>query len=161
MSEVSLRDVMRTFPQGVVIVTAEGSDGMRGITVSSFLSVSLTPPLVLVSVMTQARAHDAIDAGRFVVNVLSDAQGALSDHFATPNLTTEQQFESVVTRGTPPRIEGCLGYLECKVTERVPVADHTLFVGEVERADLGKEGRPLVFQARQYWSLDAVVHDRG
>lgn len=161
MSEVSLRDVMRTFPQGVVVVTAQGAEGPRAITVSSFTSVSLTPPLVLVSVMTQARAHEAIDRGRFVVNVLGEDQGPLSDHFATPNLTSEQQFAKVETRGAPPRIDGCLGYLDCQVTERFPVADHTLFVGEVVEASLGKEGKPLVFCARQYWGLQAVVHDRG
>jgi flavin reductase (DIM6/NTAB) family NADH-FMN oxidoreductase RutF len=161
VSEVSLRDVMRTFPQGVVVVTAEGDDGARGITVSSFLSVSLTPPLVLVSVMREARAHAAIDRGRFVVNVLSDAQGHVSDHFATPNLTSDQQFEKVTARDSPPRIEGCLGYLECKVVQRIPVADHTLFIGEVERAELGVEGKPVVFYGRQYWGLEVVVHDRG
>lgn len=161
MSEVSLRDVMRTFPQGVVVVTADGGDGARGITVSSFLSVSLTPPLVLVSIMREARAYEAIDAGRFVVNVLGDAQGVVSDRFATPNLTSEQQFDGIARHGTPARIDGCLGYLECRVTERIAVADHTLFVGEVEKAELGVEGKPLVFYARQYWGLEAVVHDRG
>ena len=104
MSDVSLRDVMRTFPQGVVVVTAEGDEGPRGITVSSFTSVSLTPPLVLICVMKEARAHAAIAKGKFTINVLSDTQGALSDHFASPNLSSSEQFES----HTYPKLADCL-----------------------------------------------------
>ena len=60
MSDLSLKGVMRTFPQDVTAVTVEGNDGPRGITVSSFTSVSLTPPLVLICILKESRAHDAI-----------------------------------------------------------------------------------------------------
>lgn len=149
---------MRTFPQGVVVVTAEGEDGPRGITVSSFASVSLTPPLVLICINKQARAHQAIDEGRFVVNVLADDQGAVSDHFASPNLSSKEQFEGY----NQPRLEGCLGYLHCRVVNRVSLADHTLFVGEVEEAAIGvTEKRPLVFFSRDYWGLGSRTYDRS
>ncbi len=160
MSDISLRDVMRTFPQGVVVVTAMGKDGPRGITVSSFLSLSLTPPLVLISIATTSQAHDAIGDGRFVVNVLGEDQGKLSDHFALPNLTSEDQFSRLQAQGTPPVLAGCLGYLYCRVVERVTHADHTLFVGEVDKSELGKEGKPLVFFSRQYWGLGTTVYQR-
>jgi len=160
VSEVTLREVMRTFPQGVVVVTAMGSEGPRGITVSSFISLSLAPPRVLVSVMKESSAHEAIDRGRFAVSVLADDQGALSDHFARPNLSSDEQFRNVVVEGEPPRLEGCLSYLDCRVVERVSASDHTLFIGEVERAELGREGKPLVFFSRQYWGLGSMVHKR-
>lgn len=160
MSDISLRDVMRTFPQGVVVVTAVGKDGPRGITVSSFISLTLTPPLVLISINTTSQAHDAIGQGRFVVNVLAEDQGKLSDHFALPNLTSDDQFSRVESEGTPPVLAGCLGYLHCRVVERVTHADHTLFMGEVEESRLGKEGRPLVFFSRQYWGLGTKVYQR-
>lgn len=160
MSEVSLRDVMRTFPQGVVVVTAMGEEGPRGITVSSFLSLSLTPPLVLVSIATTSQAHEAIGHGPFVVNVLAEDQGKLSDHFALPSLTSEDQFSRVEAEGTPPVIAGCLGYLRCRVVERITHADHTLFIGEVDSSSLGKQGRPLVFFSRQYWGLGTTVYQR-
>ena len=164
--EVTLRDVMRTFPQGVVVVTAEGDDGPRGITVSSFLSVSLTPPLVLVAIQNQARAHSAIDRGAFVVNVLGEHQGAVSDHFATPNLSSEEQFAGHAGEGHLGGIrtlDACLGYLQCKVVDRIEQGDHTFFIGEVEHAQLGKdpEAKPLVFCSRKYWGLGQTVHDRG
>jgi flavin reductase (DIM6/NTAB) family NADH-FMN oxidoreductase RutF len=160
-SEVSLRDVMRTFPQGVVVVTAMGKDGPRGITVSSFLSLSLTPPLVLVSINRASQAHEAIDRGAFSVNVLAEDQGKLSDHFALPNLTSEDQFRPVDSEGTPPLLAGCLGYLHCRVVERIPRADHTLFIAEVEKSVLGRDGRPLVFFSRQYWGLGTTVYQRN
>lgn len=159
MSDVSLRDVMRTFAQGVTVVTAEGDDGPRGITVSSFTSVSLTPPLVLICIMTDAQAHAAIAKGRFVVNLLNETQGPVSDHFASPNLTSDEQFNGY----DYPKLAGCLGYLHCKVVGRTEQGSHTVFFGEVERAELGKpseEGRPLVFCARQYWGLGESVHER-
>lgn len=160
MSDVTLREVMRTFPQGVVVVTAMGSEGPRGITVSSFLSLSLAPPRVLVSIMKESRAHEAIDRGRFGISVLAEDQGAFSDHFARPKLTSEEQFRGIAVEGEPPRLAGCLSYLECRVVERVNASDHTLFIGEVERAELGREGKPLVFFSREYWGLGSTVHKR-
>ena len=159
---------MRCFPQGVVVVTTPAmpsGDGPRGITVSSFTSVSLAPPTVLICIKRDASAHDAIYDGRFMINVLSQHQGEVSDHFASPELSSSQQFEAtpLVQRfgdDDPPALDGCLGYLLCKVVERVPLADHTLFVGEVDRAELGAEGRPLVFCSRQYWGLGSPVHRR-
>ena len=160
MSDATLREVMRTFPQGVVVVTAMGSEGPRGITVSSFISLSLDPPRVLVSIAKESKAHDAIDRGRFGVSVLADDQGAISDHFARPNLTSEEQFRGVAAEGEPPKLSGCLSYLECRVVARVAALDHTLFIGEVERAGFGREGKPLVFFSRQYWGLGSTVHQR-
>jgi flavin reductase (DIM6/NTAB) family NADH-FMN oxidoreductase RutF len=119
--------------------------------------------------MKEARAHEAIDRGRFTINVLGEDQGALSDHFARPNLSSDEQFRDVAVEGEPPRLEGCLSYLECRVVERVPASDHTLFIGEVERAELGRQGqkaqegqpaKPLVFFSRQYWGLGSTVHKR-
>ena len=159
MSDVTLRDVMRTFPQGVTVVTAEGDDGPRGITVSSFTSVSLTPPLVLICIYKTARAHDAIRKGSFVVNVLAEDQGAVSDHFASPKLSSEEQFADYAH----PRIEGCLGYLHCKVVGESDQGDHTVFFGEVETSvlgDHGEDGKPLVFCGRQYYGLGGTVHER-
>ena len=156
MTEISLRDVMRTFPQGVVVVTAEGEEGPRAITVSSFTSVSLDPDLVLICIMKESRAHDAIASGKFVVNVLAENQGAVSDHFASPKLSSEEQFDGY----TFPKIAGCVGYLHCLVVGETAQGTHTVFFGRVERAELGSEGKPLVFCSREYWGLGDTVHKR-
>jgi flavin reductase (DIM6/NTAB) family NADH-FMN oxidoreductase RutF len=151
---------MRTFPQGVVVVTAMGREGPRGITVSSFVSLSLTPPRVLVSIMKESRAHEAIEGGRFAVSVLAEDQGGLSDHFARTNLSSEEQFRDIEVEGEPPKLSGSLATLDCRVVERVEASDHTMFIGEVERAELGREAKPLVFFSRQYWGLASKVHER-
>lgn len=158
MSELSLRDVMRTFPQGVVVVTAEGDDGPRGITVSSFASVSLNPPLVLICIMNESRAHGAIKKGAFVINVLAEDQGKVSDHFASPKLSSAEQFAEHAF----PKIDGCLGYLHCRVVSETVHGDHTVFVGEVENTELPetKDRKPLVFFSREYWGLGETVHER-
>ena len=158
MTDVSLRDVMRTFPQGVVVVTAMGDEGPRGITVSSFTSVSLDPPLVLVCIMNASRAHGAIAKGQFVVNVLAEDQGAVSDHFASPKLTSDEQFDGYAY----PELEGCLGHLTCRVVDSSVQGDHTVFVGQVEESKLGtsKLEKPLVFCSRGYWGLGGTVHER-
>ena len=158
--DLSLKDVMRTFPQGVTVVTAEGDDGRRGVTVSSFTSVSVAPPLVLICILKESRAHDAIQKGRFVVNVLAEDQGGVSDHFASPQLSSEEQFDGYGF----PQLEGCLGYLHCRVVDQTSQGTHTVFFGEVDQIELGaskdSELKPLVFCSRQYWGLGETVHER-
>jgi len=165
MDGEALRSVMRVFPQGVVVVTA-GPEGRepRGVTVSSFMSVSLDPPLVVICIMQQAKAHGAIEeAGSFAINILAEDQGALSDHFATPNLSSEEQFATVAHEKRPghaPIIGSCLGYLDCTVVNKVAQGDHTLFVGEVQSGKVLTESRPLVFYSRRYWGVGEETHRR-
>src|SRR3954452_19572876 len=85
-SERNARDALRSclgrFATGVAVVTFEGGDGPRGITVNSFTSVSMEPPLVLVSVARRARSHDALKGRPFCVNVLGAEQEAIARQFA-------------------------------------------------------------------------------
>jgi flavin reductase (DIM6/NTAB) family NADH-FMN oxidoreductase RutF len=166
MDAEALRAVMRGFPQGVVVVTAAPSGGEpRGITVSSFMSVSLDPPLVVICIMQKAQAHGAIEsAGSFTINILAEDQGAVSDHFATPNLSSEEQFSAIEHQSRPgkaPLITGSIGYLDCKVAGKMAQGTHTLFVGEVEGGKLLSENRPLVFYSRRYWGVGEETHRRG
>jgi len=161
----ALRSVMRVFPQGVVVVAAAPEGGeVRGITVSSFMSVSLDPPLVVICIMKTSQAHGAIDAaGSYTVNILAEDQGPVSDHFAAPNLSSEEQFAKVEHEnrpGQPPLIKGCIGYLDCKVVDRIAHGTHTLFVGEIQGGKVLSEGRPLVFYSRRYWGVGEETHQR-
>jgi flavin reductase (DIM6/NTAB) family NADH-FMN oxidoreductase RutF len=156
---------MRVFPQGVVVVTAAPPGGeRRGITVSSFTSVSLEPPLVVICILKSASAHEAIEeASAFAVNILAEDQGALSDHFAKSGLTAEEQFGTVEHQDRdeePPLIDGCLGYLDCTVVNKLEQADHTLFFGEVQAGKVLREAQPLVFFSRQYRGLAGEVYKR-
>ena len=153
-----LRALMRAAPQLVTVVTAWGPDGPRGITVSSFISVSLAPATVLVSVMKSARAHAAIAAGRFRVHLLAEDQAAVSVHFARPGLGSDEQFGAAFRgaldgrrEGEPPRLPDCLGWAECETVSAVDGEDHTLFLGRVREASVERgKAPPLLYVSRGY-----------
>lgn len=151
MSGAALRELMRCAPQLVTVVTAVGDDGPRGITVSSFIPVSLDPPLVLVSIQRAARAHPAIAAGRFRVHLLGADQAAVADHFARPGLDSAAQFGAGAESGDPPQLPGAIGWAECETVSAHDEGDHTLFVGRVRAAAVERaEAVPLVYHQRGY-----------
>lgn len=155
------RRVMSQFATGVTIVTAWDADHRpTGLTASSFTSVSLHPPLILVCVSQKAQSYPAIQAaGRFAVNILSWGQESASRRFATSTTAPgEEKFVGVEYRpgslGLPVLAEA-LAHLECTVVHAYPGGDHTIFVGQVETAecrdDAGKE--PLLYFRGKYSRL--------
>lgn len=136
----SLRSCLGRFATGVVVVTFEGPAGRRGITVNSFTSVSMSPPLVLVSVGTRARSHDALAGRPFCVNILGAEQEALARSFAGGDETPVAWVEDVEV----PRLRGVLAHLECRPWRRYDAGDHSLFLGEVVRFDY-RDGDALAF----------------
>lgn len=153
---LELRRVAGRFATGVTIVTAEHEGTPCGLTVNAFLSLSLDPPLVLVSIDRAARSLRCVDgAQRFAVNVLAEGQEELARRFATKE---ESKFAGVRTRlGVTglPLIEGAHAYVECRTERRIEGGDHVVFVGSVAAIALG-EGRPLLFYRGAYHAL----HDR-
>jgi flavin reductase (DIM6/NTAB) family NADH-FMN oxidoreductase RutF len=148
------RAALGRFASGVTIVSVQDDEGTHGITVSAFCSVSMEPPLVLVSIGRRARVHARIGAvGRFGVSVLSDAQLALSDRFAgRPDVVEAPAWE---TGGwDTPVLEGALARLDCHVEQTVEAGDHTLYIGRVVRADV-HEGEPLAYWRGAYRSVVA------
>ena len=153
----AVRALMRRAPQLVTVVTARGPDGPRGITVSSFIPVSLDPPLVLISVARSAKAHAAIAAGHFRVHLLGEDQEAVSNHFAQPGLTSAEQFggkyaEAAAAAGAgSPRLPGAIGWAECELASNADAGSHTLFTGRVVDCAVEREdASPLIYFARSY-----------
>jgi flavin reductase (DIM6/NTAB) family NADH-FMN oxidoreductase RutF len=141
-----LRRVLSRFPTGVTIVgTRHQPEGVCGLTVNAFTSVSLEPPLVLISVDKSSNTHGCIEAsGIFSVNVLSTGHEHLAVMFAQKR---DDKFDEVPYRlgeTGSPIMEGVVAWLECTVREAVDGGDHTLFLGEVLASE-EEEGRPLVF----------------
>lgn len=135
----AFRAAMRRVPSPVVVVTAEEDEKPRGITIGSFTSVALDPPLVSFNVGREARMHAVIEAcSRFAVQVLSEGQVHLAKRFAEPGLTSEEQFEAVPTayddHGTPI-LEGVSARFYCTPHSSVSAGDHTLYVGRVVGID--------------------------
>ncbi|MBX3000277.1 MAG: flavin reductase family protein [Caldilineaceae bacterium] len=145
---------MGRFATGVTVVTtmsAEDSgvaEKIHGMTASAFLSVSLDPPLVLVSVDKRAHLHAMLSGGsRYGVSILKADQAAYSQHFAgfgAPDL----QPEFTWVEGFP-LLENALGYVIARVVDAHAAGDHTLYIGQVEYL-AWDEGEPLLYFRGQY-----------
>lgn len=141
------RNALSRFVSGVTVVTVMDADEPHGITVSSFMSVSLVPPLIAVAVGRGARAHELLQPGRsFGVSVLSEDQQPISDLFA--DRPVELPDPLLIKEGFP-FVDESLARLLCRVTDAHRAGDHTIFVGEVERLAYD-EGVPLVYHRGRY-----------
>lgn len=148
------RSALSRFPSGITVITSTDSSGaFHGITVSAFCSVSLEPPLVLACIEKTTGSHDALQAtGRFAVNVLAARQDELSDRFAIPFTDKFIGVNFRIGLGGVPILEDALVSLECNLHRSYDGGDHTIFVGEVERAQI-RDGDPLVYFHGNYRDL--------
>lgn len=157
-----LRRALGCFATGVTLVTARRNDGTPvGLTVNSFSSVSLDPPLVLWSLSLYAPSLPAIqEATHFAVNVLAADQTDLSNRFAKPS---DDKFAGVaITDGLAglPLIDGAVAHFQCRNEFRYYGGDHVIFVGRVEA--YSHNGRaPLVFCQGRYAVADYSFHEKG
>jgi flavin reductase (DIM6/NTAB) family NADH-FMN oxidoreductase RutF len=155
-SGASLRAVMACFPTGVTIVTARGaSDEPIGLTVNSFTSVSLEPPLVLVCIAHGSSSHDSIITSEsFAVSVLSAAQADVARRFATR--PSEGRFDDVAWRPAPSGhavIEGAAAWLDCLIDQVIVAGDHSILLGRTVACGAGDDPA-LVFHRGEMGSTD-------
>ncbi|MEA2325796.1 MAG: hypothetical protein QOE68_755 [Thermoanaerobaculia bacterium] len=145
IDDAHFRLAMSHFASGVTIVTTSHDGHLFGMTVASFASLSLHPPLVLVCIERSVKTHDAIAAaGKFGVSILSSAQADISSKFAS---RTDDKFtgvELVPGDNDVPLIAGALTAIECRVYDQLPGGDHTIFIGEVMKIHTS-EGEPLLY----------------
>ena len=148
---------MRAWTSGVTIVAAAHNGQRHGMTVSSFTSVSLDPPLVIISLQDSSRTRDLVyHAQAFSVTVLSGRQQQVSELFAGRTVDSQDRMQDVETETLltgAPFIKGGLAYIDCRVRQSVDVGPNTLFIGEVVAARAGGEGGPLVYHDRMYRRL--------
>jgi len=149
-----LRQVMGHFATGVTIITTINKDGqMHGLTANAFTSVSLEPPLLLISVDKKAESWPAFEESKvFTVNILADDQEALSRKFA---VSGGNKFEGVAYRqgGDGAAIlDGTLAFVECKLWAAYEGGDHSIYLGEIQEASV-REGKPLLFFRGGYRAL--------
>ena len=153
----TFRAVLGRFASGVTIITARDEQGKdHGMTVSAFCSLSLNPSLVLVCV-----AHDAsmlpvmLTHPSFGINVLSSEQEAYSRRFASEE---DDRFEGIAFRRGENGVlllADALAHMECRVVAHHPAGDHTVFIGEIDRAEpMAHEGRPLLYYRGGYALLE-------
>lgn len=166
----SFRNALGRFATGVTVITISTQDGVHGMTANAFTSVSVDPPLVLVSVSRQARTHGYLSAARrFGVSILSVEQEAYAWHFAgRPRDGLKAPF---VWKREVPLLQDALAHLVCGVEATYPGGDHTLFLGRVQELWY-RDGSPLtVFRGRFFGLIplpsgewkpgEELVHDRA
>lgn len=150
VSSSNLRNVMGTFATGVTIVTLQRGDIDHGMTVNSFTSLSLDPPLILFNAARSTNTHDLVQKSEsFAVNILTHEQKWISDRFAGEHHELEDPFHDIpffrAETGSPV-IKNTLGYIDCTLTESHGGGDHTIYVGEVEDLEVQNENAdPLIF----------------
>ena len=148
------RQLLGRFATGVTVVTARSASGAPlGMTASSFASVSLDPPLVLVAVDRRNDMHDALKAApHFAINILTADQEILSRRFAS---TDPNRFDGVgyrEGRNGLPLLNDVVAHIECTMHGAVPGGDHTVYFGLVTGGDV-TEKRPLIYYRSGYGSL--------
>lgn len=143
-----LRKILGEFATGVTVVTYRDTDGQpRGATMNSFTSVSMDPPLILISVARQARACSGLRDNSFTVNILAASQLDHALHFAgKPNDGTVPWHEPA---DGPPRLTGTTAWLQCSPWRCYDGGDHVLVLGQVERHD-ARPLDPLMFHRGEF-----------
>jgi flavin reductase (DIM6/NTAB) family NADH-FMN oxidoreductase RutF len=142
------------FATGVAVAGAIDANGMpHGLTVNSFSSVSLDPPLILICLGHAIAAIDVFRQSRyFGLSVLRENQRELSERFAT---RFDDRFESLAWRRGEmgvPLLDGALATIECETRHRLTAGDHDIFIGEMLRAS-ADDGQPLIYFASDYGRL--------
>ena len=152
----SFREALARLPAGVVVLSTKEGDGFRGLTATSFTSLSLDPPLVLVCLDQQSLTRVALRAhGAFNASVLAREHVFLAERFSGQAPAVDRSWHEVRHRlggNGLPILEGALAWLECTVDDIHPGGDHEIVIGRVGACGVGP-GDPLVLWDRGYWGL--------
>ncbi len=152
-----LRHAMRQWTTGVAVVTSSFEGVQHGMTVNSFVSVSLDPPLVAVTLANDTRTRDLVERSKvFGVTILAEDQAEISDRFAGRIPDEGDRFSGMevfsLQNGVPLLKTGLVS-LECKIVHTYPMSASTLYIAEVLNVMHTREGDPLVYHNRIYHRL--------
>lgn len=158
VTDQQFKNALKLWASGVTIVTNQSDAGIKGMTATSFCSVSLNPPQILVCLNQASDTGTAIvNSGYFVVNLLKSGQEAMSNQFAGGS-SQEQRFAEVSwhpgTSGSPV-LDDALASLECRLVESISAGSHWVMIGEVQHVTCN-DGEPLLYYHAAYRSLASV-----
>ncbi|HVF52405.1 MAG TPA: flavin reductase family protein [Actinomycetota bacterium] len=152
-SEEDFKNALRKFASGVTVVTVSSESGLHGMTASSFASVSLAPPLILVCIDKTSRTRELLsERGAFAVNVLAAGQEVVSRGFSRRG---EKPFEDsgyAIGKSGAPLLSGTIAWLECDTHQIFDAGDHEIVIGAV-RACSWVDTDPLIYFDGAYRSL--------
>jgi flavin reductase (DIM6/NTAB) family NADH-FMN oxidoreductase RutF len=152
---VYFRRALSQFATGIAVVITRTPDGeAHGLTVNSFSSVSLEPPLVLWSLANKARSMPAfMQASHYIVNVLGEHQADLALRFSQK---VDDRFEALafdLSRTGLPILQGAVAWFECRNRSRYQEGDHVILVGQVERCHVNAHARALGFHGGRFVAI--------
>lgn len=149
-----LRRVMGHFATGVTVITTRDKAGLpQGLTANAFMSLSLDPPLVVISVDKKATCYSCFEFDNgFTVNFLNEDQEEISRRFATKGADKFADLSWQAGNNGAAQIQGAIGYVECKITQCHEGGDHTIVVGEIMNMAASGD-RPLIFFQGKYRRL--------
>jgi flavin reductase (DIM6/NTAB) family NADH-FMN oxidoreductase RutF len=156
-----LRSTLRRWATGVTVVASEYKGQRHGMTVNSFTSLSLSPPLILVSLEKITRTHLLVQQSQiFGVTILSEGQQKIADRFAGRQSENSDRFKGleIVTLVTgAPFIAGGLSFLDCRVTSVQEAGTHSIFIAQVvevlKEPETGGQGQPVIYYKSAYRRL--------
>jgi len=154
----SFRTALGHYASGITVITSQIDGEPIGFTCQSFYSVSMHPPLISFSVMTSSASYPKIrQAGRFVVNILSDEQINISNQFAQRGTDKWQGVEWQESPLGNPIIVGSLLWLDCEIYAEHTAGDHLIVIGEVKslNAHNAAATKPLLYFKGSYCNLAA------
>ncbi|MBD2809438.1 flavin reductase family protein [Xenorhabdus sp. Vera] len=151
----ALRVLLGNYPTGVAVAATRTADGRNvGLTINSFASLSLEPPLVLWSLINHSPNLTVFrDCEYFTISMLGCDHQELAMRFANPGV--ENKFQDIPVQETPegvPSIEGAIATLVCVNHQQTHLGDHLLMIGKVKRI-ASIEGKPLVFHGGMFTAL--------
>ncbi|MFN2595169.1 MAG: flavin reductase family protein [Actinomycetota bacterium] len=153
MTPEDFRAALSRFASGVTIVTVATEESLHGMTASSFASVSLEPPLILVVLDKTSHTRELVATQRvFAVNILGADQETLSRAFARSGNKPFDELTYKLSAEGIPLLDGAIAWLECDVSDIIDAGDHDIVIGAVNRCET-RSGTPLIYYEKAYRSL--------
>jgi len=158
-TESDFRNCMGCYTTGITVVTmTDENNTPHGITINSFSSVSLSPPLVLFSLEKQANTYQYfLNTKSFAVNILAEDQKDISMNFAHPTTAKWDNIKHHSGNNNCPIIEDVLAYTECDIEQIYDGGDHSIIIGRVTDLKILSDGRPLLYNRGKYTLLGKEV----
>lgn len=154
MNDRLFREAMGKFATGITVVTADYDDEIIGMTVNAFMSISLDPKLIAISIDESASMYDKLqEKGKFGVSILKEEQKDISMIFAK-QIEKDREI-NFLRQDDIPVIEDSLVTISCQVKDKVKAGDHLIFIAEVSDIAIN-EGEPLIYAGSQYQSLNPL-----
>jgi flavin reductase (DIM6/NTAB) family NADH-FMN oxidoreductase RutF len=155
VDDQKFKEALGQLPTGISIIATKFDNHLFGLTVNSFTSVSLHPPLVSFCLNKNSSSAKAFNSNNsFAVSILAENQANLSKHFASSNYNKFANIQYIIGESSDcPLIAGAICWLECNKLHKYEVGDHIVFVGEVVTAKINNDLKPLIYYARNYWQL--------